>query len=411
MRIKKYHSFYRWLALAAFGLLAIAVRAQTYTNFTTINEPLAGSGSSYGTFVEGISGDVVVGFYYNSQGRHGFYHTLGTTIYTTLDVPAGTGSASSSTAAYGISGNNIVGYYSATNESGTYGFIYNIGAGAYTTFDDPAGVFEGESSTEAFAIDGNDVVGDEVNDSIQGENVAGFLFAPISGQPSFAEFYAPLPWRITPGEDGNITNYNTQPYGISRDNVVGRASGTDGYSHGFVYNLDTASLTLLTNSDGGGFLWPYGIDGTNVVGYFSDPNNNYNYDGFLFSLGSTNLTTVSDPLGIGGTFAQGISGNAIVGYYYDNNGAPHGFVVGTPSVPIPAPVISAFALTGGEYTLRGTNGVPDGPYALLSSTNLALPLNNWTLVTTNTFDGNGACTFSNTMDPAAPRMFYRLQEP
>jgi hypothetical protein len=411
----KHHSFCRWLAFVAFGLLAITVRAQTYTNFTTINEPLATSGSGYGTFVEGISGNVVVGYYYNSLGRHGFYHTLGTTNYTTLDDPLGTSSASGSTAAYGISGNNIVGYYyDETGSSGAYGFIYNIGTGVYATLKDPAGVEEGVSSTEAFAIDGNNVIGDENDNSLPAGSVFGFLCTPVAGQPgnySFASFYVPIPYRINVSQFSTTTNYITLPYGISGDNVVGRVTETDGYSHGFVYNLNTASLTFLTNSDGGGFIWPYGIDGTNVVGYFSDPNNNYNDDGFLYSLGSTNLTTLHDPLGIDGTFAQGISGKAIVGYYYDNADVPHGFVVGTPTVVIPVPLISAFTLAGGEYTLHGTNGVPDGPYAILSSTNLALPLNNWTTVTTNTFDGNGVCTFSNPVDPAAHQIFYLLQEP
>jgi hypothetical protein len=275
-------------------------------------------------------------------------------------------------------------------------------------------VEEGVSSTEAFAIDGNNVVGSESDNSLPAGSVFGFLCTPVAGQPgdySFASFYVPVPWRINSGFNGNTTNYITLPYGISGDNVVGRVTETDGYSHGFVYNLNTASLTFLTNSDGGGFIWPYGIDGTNVVGYFSDPNNNYNYDGFLYSLGSTNLTTLHDPLGIDGTFAQGISGKAIVGYYNDNSGASHGFVVGTPTVVIPVPLISAFTLAGGEYTLRGTNGVPDGPYAILSSTNLALPLNGWTTVTSNVFDGNGVCTFSNAVDPAAHQIFYLLQEP
>ncbi|HEY1718680.1 MAG TPA: hypothetical protein VGH42_10380 [Verrucomicrobiae bacterium] len=407
----KFYTFCLLVALTTFGWLAVEVQAQTYTNFTTIDEPLAEAGSLYGTYVEGISGNVVVGYYYNSQGRHGFYHTLGTTNYTTLDVPAGTSSTSFSTAAYGISGNNIVGWYSATNFTGTYGFIYNIGTGAYATLDDPAGVEEGVSSTEAYGIDGNNVVGSESDNSLPAGSVFGFLCTPAAGQPgvySFASFYIPIPYRINVSEF-STTNYITLPYGISGDNVVGMARDTDGYSHGFAYNLNTTSLTLLTNSDGG-FLWPYGIDGNNVVGYFSDPNNDYNDSGFLCAIGSTNLTTLRDPLGVGGTFAQGISGNAIVGYYRDTSGAPHGFVVGMPTVSISPPVISAFSLAGEEYTLSGTNGVPGAPYAILATTNVALPLNEWTIVDTNSFDGNGAFTFSSAVDPAAPQMFYRLQE-
>src|SRR5580693_1934491 len=114
MKILKFPKLGRLLALMAFGALAVAGQAQTYTNFTTIDEPLAVTNiANDGTYVEGISGNVVVGYYVNTLGIHGFYHTLGTTNYTTLDDSA-TVSTNGSTFAYGISGNNIVGYYNST---------------------------------------------------------------------------------------------------------------------------------------------------------------------------------------------------------------------------------------------------------------------------------------------------------
>ena len=39
--------------------------------------------------------------------------------------------------------------------------------------------------------------------------------------------------------------------------------------------------------------------------------------------------------------------------------------------------------------LDATNGTPGGPWALLQSTNLALPLNQWQINITGTFDGSG----------------------
>jgi len=61
--------------------------------------------------------------------------------------------------------------------------------------------------------------------------------------------------------------------------------------------------------------------------------------------------------------------------------------------------------------LSGTNGIPNGNYYVLDSTNLALPLPNWTLMATNVFDANGDFTFTNAIDPNTPQLFYLLQLP
>jgi hypothetical protein len=63
------------------------------------------------------------------------------------------------------------------------------------------------------------------------------------------------------------------------------------------------------------------------------------------------------------------------------------------------------------FVMSGTGGVTNGTYYVLTSTNLALPLNQWTPVATNPFDGNGNFTFTNTPAANAPQMFYRLQLP
>jgi hypothetical protein len=42
-----------------------------------------------------------------------------------------------------------------------------------------------------------------------------------------------------------------------------------------------------------------------------------------------------------------------------------------------------------SFIFSGTNGVADSVYYVLTSTNLALPVANWTVIATNAFDGNG----------------------
>jgi hypothetical protein len=48
---------------------------------------------------------------------------------------------------------------------------------------------------------------------------------------------------------------------------------------------------------------------------------------------------------------------------------------------------------------------------LLGSTNLALPLVNWTRVVTNQFDASGNFLITNSFGANAPQNFYRLQLP
>jgi len=82
----------------------------------------------------------------------------------------------------------------------------------------------------------------------------------------------------------------------------------------------------------------------------------------------------------------------------------------TPALPAP-PVITQLSLTGSSINLSGTNGVVNGSYYLLGTTNLANPVNTWTRLRTNQFDGNGNFNFTNPVDPNAPQSFYQIQLP
>jgi len=66
---------------------------------------------------------------------------------------------------------------------------------------------------------------------------------------------------------------------------------------------------------------------------------------------------------------------------------------------------------GGSFgvAMSGTGGVTNGTYYVLVSTNLALPLNQWTPVATNQFDASGNFIFTNSAPTNAPQEFFRLQ--
>ncbi len=80
--------------------------------------------------------------------------------------------------------------------------------------------------------------------------------------------------------------------------------------------------------------------------------------------------------------------------------------------PLPTrPRIARFAVNGANLELSGTNGTPGTAYYILTSTNVALPLANWTRVTTNQFDVKGGFGFTNAISSATPQRFYLLQLP
>lgn len=90
------------------------------------------------------------------------------------------------------------------------------------------------------------------------------------------------------------------------------------------------------------------------------------------------------------------------------NGALN-LVVGHPAQPA---YITRVSVSGTTLTLTATNGAPNGQYTLLESTNLLLPINQWTSVFTNSFDGSGDLNLStNIITPNTPQEFYLLQMP
>ena len=72
---------------------------------------------------------------------------------------------------------------------------------------------------------------------------------------------------------------------------------------------------------------------------------------------------------------------------------------------------SSFTLSGTNVVFNGSGGPSNATYWVLASTNVALPLTNWTRILTNQFNASGSFTFTNAVTPAVPRRFYSLQVP
>lgn len=110
----------------------------------------------------------------------------------------------------------------------------------------------------------------------------------------------------------------TLAHGIDGDNIVGYYS--DGsIHHGFVY--DGLSYTRL-DMPGATATYAWDIDGDNIVGHYSDGTGGH---GFVYE--GISYTTLDYP-GAANTRAYGIDGDRIVGPYWDGSvtSGGHGFV-------------------------------------------------------------------------------------
>lgn len=84
-------------------------------------------------------------------------------------------------------------------------------------------------------------------------------------------------------------------------------------------------------------------------------------------------------------------------------------VTGPPSsVP---PVLGAIAVAGTNLLLTGSNGVGGNSYLVLATTNLNVPLSNWTVLATNQFGAGGVFAYTNSAGVSGGQMFFRVRLP
>ena len=79
-------------------------------------------------------------------------------------------------------------------------------------------------------------------------------------------------------------------------------------------------------------------------------------------------------------------------------------------LPAPPPSITSVSLTPGGLSISGTGGMPGKTYFVLSSTNVGLPLPQWTPIATNVFDTKGNFSFTSA-DPPTRQRYFLLQLP
>jgi len=118
------------------------------------------------------------------------------------------------------------------------------------------------------------------------------------------------------------------------------------------------------------------------------------------------------------TFTGSVSGNfeltgipaGYAGTLVDNSAGRTIDLVSAASTTV-VPRFTSLNLVAANLVFGGTNGLPHANYRVLSTTNVALPPADWTVVATNRFDGSGDFDFTNGVNAQPPQQFYRLQFP
>src|SRR6185369_2107 len=117
-----------------------------------------------------------------------------------------------------------------------------------------------------------------------------------------------------------------------------------------------------------------------------------------------------------GSFSSIVPATPGSGLAWDTNflsvdGTLH-IVTGVVTDPTTNAAITKVTLSGTNVLVHGTNNnVPNTSfhYVVLSSTNLLLPLSNWTPVVTNPFNPDGTFDYTNPIVPGTPRQFIDVK--
>ena len=160
-----------------------------------------------------------------------------------------------------------------------------------------------------------------------------------------------------------------------------------------VMKLDKNNLTNDVLSVGGNIVYGGTLNLTNIS---------------VSALSASDSFTLFRAGTYGGAFTSIVPAIPALNLAWNTNGLTNG-VLSIVFAPTPPPNFSGVAASGNNFIYKGTNGVPDWTYYVLASTNLTLPISQWTVIATNTFDGDGNCNFTNLGVLKMPQTFYLLK--
>jgi polygalacturonase len=176
--------------------------------------------------------------------------------------------------------------------------------------------------------------------------------------------------------------------------------------------LDAATLTNTTSLTLPGSVAVDFVLGSNPAAIGVSGNLNLDAtlnvtNGIGFAAGTYTLFTYS------GTFeGSPVLGAQAGGYNFTlSTNVPHQVNLIVSSTNASPPSFGNIAVSGASVILSGTGGPSNAVYVVLASTNVALPVYEWTPIATNHFDSAGVFSFTNSPLPGSPRTFYLLRTP
>ncbi len=210
------------------------------------------------------------------------------------------------------------------------------------------------------------------------------------GLGAYVKFSSPT---IANGKVYAVTSSQLIVYGLLNITAAFSLSATPVSQVVGTQGVNTTYNTTVTGTNGFAASVDLSVSGlpTNTAASFNPPS--------VTGSGSSILTLTTSNTTPPGTYPLTITG-AVGGY---TNVTTAVLTVAT------TPGFSAIMLTGTAVVFNGTNGLPTETYEVLTSTNLTLPLTNWTVLVTDAFDSNGNFSFTNGIGTNAPGQFYRLQ--
>ena len=74
-------------------------------------------------------------------------------------------------------------------------------------------------------------------------------------------------------------------------------------------------------------------------------------------------------------------------------------------------ITQTIARTGNQVIINGAGGLAGATYRILTATNVALPLAQWTPIVTNQLNGSGGFSYTNIIQPNVRAQYFRVSLP
>jgi fibronectin type 3 domain-containing protein len=199
------------------------------------------------------------------------------------------------------------------------------------------------------------------------------------------------------------TDYGVDPTGTYYYKVTAvNAGGTSPDSTTTTRPAAPASLFATPGNSQVRLTWPLSIGATGYIVYRGTASG-AETDTLAIGITSTNYTDSSAVNGSTYYYVVAATGAAA-----NSGNSPEASA--TPAVPT-QPLLAIPLVSGTQLVLSASGGPPTWNCYLLASTNVALPLNAWTRVATNSFDPNGNASFTNTVTPGLVGQFFCVETP